>query len=321
MSLGVVIGRFQVDALHAGHVALFDFVKERHKNVLILLGVRPGPATATNPLSFAIRERLVRGYCEKVDMHPMIVPIVDCPSDETWSKNVDAIVGSVLGLEPEAYLYCGRDGFQKHYHGRYSVIVPDVLSKHHHISSTERRFEIANQISSSFEFARGVIHAMENLPHRTYHTVDIAYYNKDSILLGRRAGETDWRLPGGFIEPREKFEEAARRELREETGMLVEGGMSYLGDFFIDDWRTRGMTGVNHKTVLFAAQHSFGVPKAGDDLAEVRWIKTESYPLYEKIAPAHEEILLEALKFIKPSNHICFLDTPTLLQDDHASTK
>lgn len=40
-----------------------------------------------------------------------------------------------------------------------------------------------------------------------------------SILLGRRADDGLWGLPGGIMEPGEDLEATARRELSEETGV------------------------------------------------------------------------------------------------------
>lgn len=46
-----------------------------------------------------------------------------------------------------------------------------------------------------------------------------------SLLLLRRAVEPglgDWDLPAGYLDPGESFEQAARREAREESGIEVE---------------------------------------------------------------------------------------------------
>ncbi len=51
-------------------------------------------------------------------------------------------------------------------------------------------------------------------------TVDIILFRRDSVLLIRRAGHPSigkLALPGGFVDPNETVEEAARRELWEET--------------------------------------------------------------------------------------------------------
>lgn len=50
------------------------------------------------------------------------------------------------------------------------------------------------------------------------------------LLLGKRADNGFWGLPGGAVEPGETTEEAARREALEETGLTV-GQMDLFGVF------------------------------------------------------------------------------------------
>lgn len=49
--------------------------------------------------------------------------------------------------------------------------------------------------------------------------------SKGQVLLARhRFGAPQWRFLGGFLHPRERVEDALAREIREETGLVVEIG-------------------------------------------------------------------------------------------------
>lgn len=62
--------------------------------------------------------------------------------------------------------------------------------------------------------------------HETLFTVGcgaIIEDDKNRILLQRRRDQNNWCLPGGVMEVNETFEEAAKREVEEETDLTIEG--------------------------------------------------------------------------------------------------
>ena len=86
------------------------------------------------------------------------------------------------------------------------------------------------------------------------------------IKRGHAPGAGLWSLPGGRIEPGETDAQALVREMREETGLLVEAGALIgtvrrpAGDGDVLDIRD------------YAARVTGGTLAAGDDAAEARWV-------------------------------------------------
>lgn len=285
MALGVIIGRFQLDELHDGHMQLLKWVQERHEQVMLLLGGRHSPANRDNPLSFQIREAMLRPYLPNA----VILPVWDMPDDVAWSKQVDGLVSGIFPNR-EVTLYGGRESFIPHYHGHYKTRVLDFGSDED--SGTSVRKQIGESVENDPKFRRGIINALQNLHPRIYLTVDIAMIRGTDILMGRKPMDKLWRLPGGFVDLRDPtLEHAARRELHEETGMSVEGQLRYLGSFTIDDWRSRGAEDCKHMTALFVAQHAFGAPQASDDLEEVAWRSLADFYAMQKITESHRPLV------------------------------
>jgi 8-oxo-dGTP diphosphatase len=107
-----------------------------------------------------------------------------------------------------------------------------------------------------------------------------------------RAGHLD--MPGGFIEAGEALEAAARRELREETGLRV-GRADWLG-FYWDTYFIRGFGRFPVMNFYWAAHWRSGEPRAADDAASAAWVPLGSLPrLRKRFAWAHMTPLLRDL--------------------------
>lgn len=287
--VGVIIGRFQVSELHDGHHELITHVLSKHKKTILLLGQSPLPNSFTNPLDFQSREWMIRQNYP----HLMILPLMDRGSDEKWSRDVDTIVSSQLGANQSAVLYGSRDSFIKHYDGKFSTV---ELLPTHAISGTEHRTEIGKSIRGSADWRASRIHASQDRFPTAYAAVDIAVFDKDKLLIGKKPGEDLWRLPGGFADPNcdGGFEADAVRELLEETNLVVsEINLTYVGSFKVEDWRYKSEPHCI-KTILYLATKYDGTPKAGDDLEFVKW-ETVKFPLnLYYIMPNHRKLIEKA---------------------------
>ena len=107
-------------------------------------------------------------------------------------------------------------------------------------------------------------------------TADPVVVRDGEILLVKRAREPfkgRWCLPGGFVDPGEKVEAAALRELMEETGL--EGEVVGLLGVYSDVGRDpRGPT----VSVAYRIKVKGDAPKAGDDAEEARFWPLDALP-------------------------------------------
>jgi ADP-ribose pyrophosphatase YjhB (NUDIX family) len=123
-------------------------------------------------------------------------------------------------------------------------------------------------------------------------TASALIVEEGKILLGKRGIEPfkgDWNIPGGFLDYGEDPVEAAKREVFEETGLVVEIG-ELLG-IYTDTYGSEKIATLN---IAYRARKISGEEKPGDDLMELKWFPLNELP--EKIAFKNDEMMLAALK-------------------------
>lgn len=116
-------------------------------------------------------------------------------------------------------------------------------------------------------------------------------------LIGRtnRRGHLLWSLPKGHLEPGETAEEAAIREVAEETGISGEilGELGTIDFWFVADGRRI------HKTVHHFLLRATGGELSDSDIevTEVAWVPLDDIP--ERLAYSDErDLLVEASRLL-----------------------
>jgi 8-oxo-dGTP diphosphatase len=113
------------------------------------------------------------------------------------------------------------------------------------------------------------------------------------ILLIKRENDpfkNKWALPGGFVEVDETVENAAKRELEEETGLSVDG-LEQVHTFSAihRDPRKRTIS-VAHYVLTKKTDKTIS---AGDDAADAGWFPMQDLP---ELAFDHDEIVRMAIE-------------------------
>jgi 8-oxo-dGTP diphosphatase len=104
--------------------------------------------------------------------------------------------------------------------------------------------------------------------------VGAVVFKDQQVLLVRRGhppGQGQWAIPGGSVHLGETLQQAAEREVLEETAVTIRARQP-IYTFDLVDRDADGRVRFHYVIVDLAADYISGDPRAGDDALEARWV-------------------------------------------------
>ncbi|MEM4487820.1 MAG: NUDIX hydrolase [Desulfurococcaceae archaeon] len=138
-------------------------------------------------------------------------------------------------------------------------------------------------------------------PRYAIASVAAVLVNKNKILLVKRGhppGLGRWSLPGGVIEAGERLEEAARRELKEETGLDADPlGILWVLNNVVYDQSKRVLYHYLIVDILFNPDTVRGELKPGGDAADVAWFEIDELASIKEISKTVRSLVSRIKKY------------------------
>ena len=106
--------------------------------------------------------------------------------------------------------------------------------------------------------------------------VGVIVFRDDKVLLVKRAnrpGQGLWAIPGGRVELGETLKEAARREVKEETGVSI-SPKEPIYVFEVIERDDEGDIRFHYVIIDLLAEYLSGEVNPGTDASEARWISS-----------------------------------------------
>lgn len=307
----MLIGRFQ--PLHSAHLEIIKRCTALTDQLVVVVGSANQPRTYKNPFTFDERARMIRAATAGLSMRVYVEPNIDTIyNDQAWAVRVqgihskyrclgtkDAIIGhkkddssfyldmfpqweyiNVEEIEPLSAvnirdLYFKSDVNMKFIKG----VVPETTFEFLEQFRATPEYE---QIIKEREFVANYKKQYASLPYPPiFSTADAVVIQSGHVLMIKRRSEPGkglWALPGGFVNANtdKSVEDAAIRELREETGIKVpapvlRGNIQRSKVFDAVDRSARGRT-ITHAFYIQLPDGELPRVKGLDDAEKARWV-------------------------------------------------
>lgn len=247
--IAVVVGRWQL--VHRGHAELLRAALADHDKVIVVIGSAWRSRDVRNPFTWEERAEQIGAALAAPDRARVTcVPIRDRHDDRAWDAAVRAGIARVARSGDALELVGCRGDATSAYGGRFGASTVIEVERQVDVEATELRrryFEAPKAPAAALgehvepgvrdlleTWARTAAYrrcAAEHAAVVAYRakytqpfalTADAVVTARGRVLLVRRGGEIGHgllALPGGFLDPSERFHTAAVRELEEETGL------------------------------------------------------------------------------------------------------
>jgi bifunctional NMN adenylyltransferase/nudix hydrolase len=306
--VAVVIGRFQPP--HREHDRLLQHALSIAERVVVILGSAFHARSIRNPFTAAEREIMLRGSLTEAQADRVsFVPLRDYYDEERWALAVRervaaaapnthsvALVGNFKDASSE-YL----DDFSEwslvstsNFFAMDATSVRDVLftasdpaigllALREVVSPFVHEFLLSWVKLPHYQALReewdAVADGHQRFPQPYSVTADAVVTNGDRVLLIRRRkapGKGLWAIPGGFVDSRERVDQAAMRELVEETQLGLNRGelRRSLVNAQVFDHPDRSVRG---RVFTHAFHFDLRLDRdpevaGGDDAADAQWV-------------------------------------------------
>lgn len=307
----MLIGRFQ--PLHNAHLEIIKRCTALTDQLVIVAGSAKQPRTYKNPFTFNERRQMILAASAGLSLNVYVEPNIDTIyNDQAWAVRVQgihskyqvlgtktAIIGykkddssfyldmfpqwdfiDVKKIEPLdgtdiRDLYFKNDVNMRFIHG----VVPDTTFNFLEQFKNTPDYE---QIIREREFVANYKKQYASLPYPPiFSTADAVVIQSGHVLMIRRRAEPGrglWALPGGYVNANtdRSVEDAAIRELREETGIKVpapvlRGSIKRSKVFDAIDRSPRGRI-ITHAFHIELPDGELPKVKGSDDADKARWV-------------------------------------------------
>jgi bifunctional NMN adenylyltransferase/nudix hydrolase len=310
----VFIGRFQPP--HLSHIELMKIALEQSKELIILAGSSMQPRTIRNPWTWMERDEMIRAAIpHELHDRTIVMPLHDVMyNDQKWTQSVQNIVDGIAGDNKKVAMIGHSKDDTSYYlklFPQWTLFDVDIIEDLHAANirnlylnpqADEMNFdsiigqylpkpihdylqafmltEHYEKLTDEFMFIQNYKRAWEKAPYQpTFVTVDTVVIQSGHVLLIRRRAEPGkglWALPGGFLNPSERIEDGAIRELREETKIKVpapvlRGSIKRSKVFDHPGRSLRGRT-ITHAHLIELSAGELPKIKGSDDADKAKWI-------------------------------------------------